>query len=184
FLSPIGASAPQFYKYFILDTVTTMDAHRLVRLRIEPRNSQDLLLFGEIVIDIDNNYSVQSYALESTKATNINFVDKVKIVGDYRLEPHISKYYLSEFRNEVIFSLYYKSNRKMIGSRHIKTTHFTSAPHIADTAFTDPPIEYIKEHVNNKADSTFYKANRTIPFTIYEQRTYDNIDSMKQMPYF
>lgn len=184
FLSPIGVSAPQFYKYFIEDTVIDNYGHRIVGLRVEPRNKQDLLVFGDIYIDIDNNHSVVKYKFETTKSTNINFVDKVIIEADYQFDEFSKKYYLKKYDNRVIFSLYFKSNRKMIGSRSLLLSDYNSNPSIPDSIFTQPEVEYDKEHVNNKSDSLFYQNNRILPFTVYEKKTYENLDSLQNMKYF
>lgn len=184
FLSPIGVSATHFYKYFIIDTTTTDYNTRIVHLRVEPRNFQDLLLFGDLYIDIDRNHAITEYRLETTKSTNINFVDKVIVESKFHYDSNTSRYYMDEYKNDILFSLYYNSNRKMIGTRHLKSSSISINPSFPDTLFSEPVTQLNDKGINVKSDSTYYAENRLMPFTVFEQKTYDNIDSMKNMRYF
>ena len=59
FLSPISDNSPNYYKFFITDTIVTADSSKLVELSFTPRNTADILFEGKIYVTIDSNYAVQ-----------------------------------------------------------------------------------------------------------------------------
>ena len=58
FVSPIANLAPEFYRYFIIDTLSVNNM-RCIRLFFEPRNKADFLFHGYLYITFDGNYAVQ-----------------------------------------------------------------------------------------------------------------------------
>jgi len=69
FLSPIADNAPNFYKFFIVDTVDNQ-----VELSFTPRTKGDLLFEGKLKISLDGNYAVTACELRLNRQINVNFV--------------------------------------------------------------------------------------------------------------
>lgn len=179
FKSPIADGGPTFYKYFIEDTVVRSNM-RYVRLLFTPRNKADLLLEGEMIIAIDEQYAVKSMLMHTDKATNINFIKELKLDVNFEKDDD-GKFYLDQIENEVQFALF-NSKQRMKGTRTVVYEQYKEPDLLPDTVFTSPEV-YVPEELERKSDSA-YNAIRPLPFTNVEQRTYDNLDSMKRMRYY
>lgn len=179
FKSPIADGGPTFYKYFIEDTITRNN-NRYVRLFFTPRNKNDLLLEGEMVIAIDEQYAVSSMSMYTTKATNINFIKELR-VDVYFEKDDSGKFYVDEIENEVQFALF-NSKQRMKGTRTVFYEQYQEPEALPDTLFRSPDV-FVPDDLQRKEDLA-YEAIRPVPFTPVEQRTYDNLDSMKKMRYY
>ncbi len=73
FLSPISDNAPSFYKFFITDTIE-VDHKKMVELSFTPRNGNDMLFEGLIIVTLDGKYAVQKARLTVNKNINLNWV--------------------------------------------------------------------------------------------------------------
>ena len=78
FLSPIANSAPTFYKFFITDTIKTVQPW-LVELSFFPRNKADMLFKGQLYVTLDGNYAVQGANMTVADDINLNFVRDLQI---------------------------------------------------------------------------------------------------------
>src|SRR5258708_34861260 len=83
FLSPISNNSPNYYKFFITDTITDSKNQKLVQLSFTPRNSNDVLFEGSIYITLDGNYAVQKATLLVNKHININFIRSIEVDLDF-----------------------------------------------------------------------------------------------------
>lgn len=77
FLSPISDHAPNFYKYFIVDTVDNQ-----VTLEFTPRTKGNLQFEGKIMVSL-NNYAVTGCELRLNRQINVTFVRSFAINLDF-----------------------------------------------------------------------------------------------------
>ncbi|MEP7145092.1 MAG: DUF5686 family protein, partial [Ferruginibacter sp.] len=82
FLSPIAGLGPQFYRYYIKDTVE-LEGVKLVKLYFTPRNPEDLLFRGTMFITLDGNYAVQKISMTISKSANLNWTRELRINQDF-----------------------------------------------------------------------------------------------------
>jgi hypothetical protein len=94
FLSPIADNAPNFYKFFITDTLQN-GKEKLIALSFTPRNKGDLLFEGKILITMDDHYAVKSCELNVNKQININFMRSLAVHQDFEVHPD-GRYYLEK----------------------------------------------------------------------------------------
>lgn len=78
FLSPIADHAPNYYKFFITDTVVT-PAGKQVELAFTPRTKGDLLFEGKLVVTLDGHYAVSACELRLNRQINVSFVRSFKV---------------------------------------------------------------------------------------------------------
>ncbi|RYZ37195.1 MAG: carboxypeptidase-like regulatory domain-containing protein [Sphingobacteriales bacterium] len=95
-LSPVAGLAPEFYKYFITDTITE-DGQQKVRLSFYPRNKTDLLFKGELVVALET-HAVTEVNLTVNKAINLNWVDDLKIHLLYQKSDNGAYYLQNTYR--------------------------------------------------------------------------------------
>lgn len=73
FLSPIADHAPNYYKFFIIDTISTPEGKQ-VELAFTPRTKGDLLFEGKLVVTLDGRYAVTACELRLNGQINVSFV--------------------------------------------------------------------------------------------------------------
>ena len=95
FLSPIAASAPTFYQYYITDTLRE-HAPALVEVSFTPRAKGDLLFEGKLYVTLDGHYAVQQALLGVNKRINLNFVRSLEARLEFAPNPD-ARYHLGFF---------------------------------------------------------------------------------------
>ncbi|MDD4515245.1 DUF5686 family protein [Massilibacteroides sp.] len=78
FVSPLSSIGPNFYKYYLLDTLT-INNKKCVDLGFVPFNSESFGFTGHLYITLDSTYFVQSVILNVPKDINLNFVNHMTI---------------------------------------------------------------------------------------------------------
>lgn len=85
FMSPLSPGAPNFYKFFIEDTVA-IDGTECVKMAFVPRNVGDFGFMGHLYLTADNQqYAVRRADLQLTKNSPVNFIKEIMIKQDYEL---------------------------------------------------------------------------------------------------
>lgn len=82
FISPVSASGPLFYKYYIADTVL-IDAVECIRLRFEPRNRADHLFEGFFWIIPGNQYAIRRIEMGLNRQINVDWIRDLRVSQDF-----------------------------------------------------------------------------------------------------
>jgi len=171
-LSPIASLGPEFYKYFIIDTIKK-ESIPVIRILVSPRNKQDILFMGELYIPLDGRYAVQQADLFLNKEINLNFVKDLRIGLNYVLAAD-GKYHIS--RSAMAMDLgVFKGKYSIFGEKTIINNDYLSGGSLPEIA---GPVLLAKADVKS---GTF---SRPIELTPLEKNAYINIDSLKQSPRF
>jgi len=86
FVSPMSTLGPNFYKYYLLDTVV-VNGTQCVDLGFVPFNSESFGFTGHLYITLDSTYFVQKIQLNVPKDINLNFVSRMTINQDFERAP-------------------------------------------------------------------------------------------------
>lgn len=87
FLSPIGAGATAFYRYYIVDT-TLVDRDSCYHLQFTPNNPQDIGFNGDLYILKDSTLHVKKCHLSIPPKSDVNFVSSLQINQVYTKLPN------------------------------------------------------------------------------------------------
>ncbi len=88
FVSPFSPIAPDFYKFYITDTVAHSGVS-FTELTFVPRNSQTFGFTGKIYVnESDSGIYIDKVMLNVPKAINLNFIDRLYINQEYRRGPN------------------------------------------------------------------------------------------------
>ena len=87
FVSPLSRIAPDFYKFYLMDTLT-VDRQECVHLTFVPQNSQDFGFTGHLYVLNDSTYAVQKCTMNLPKKTGVNFVNRMDITQLYEQLPN------------------------------------------------------------------------------------------------
>ena len=87
FVSPLSAIAPDFYKFYLTDTVT-IDTLRCAELTFVPRNPLNKGFTGRLYVDInDSTRFINRVLLHVPRDINLNFIDAIYVTQDFARAP-------------------------------------------------------------------------------------------------
>jgi len=87
FISPLSSIAVDFYKFFIIDTIT-VDNKPYINLDFVPFNTHDFGFIGRLVIAADSTYAVKKVLLNLPKNINLNYVSGLLFEQDFEQKPN------------------------------------------------------------------------------------------------
>jgi hypothetical protein len=180
FLSPIAASGPTFYKYFITDTLV-VDGKKVVELSFTPRNTTDLLFMGKIYITLDGNYAVQKARLYANKNINLNFVKDLNVDLTFEKNPD-GRYHLS--KNSMIADFGFNKNKDggLYGTRTVTFSDYKINTPRPDSVYAGNEVTEL-DNSSTRTDQ-YWNQNRLDTLTTAESKVYKNTDSLRNMPSF
>lgn len=178
FLSPIADHSPDYYKFFISDTIQ-IDGKKLVELSFTPRNKGDLLFEGKLAVTLDGRYAVQSCELNVVKQININFIRSMKITLDFQPHPD-NKYYLIKSDVKADFGISKTKGFGVFGERTVFFSNYKlNAPQPAP--FYDGKELQTTPNFRLQ-DSTYWLSHRTDTLTAKQNEVYDKVHKLEKMP--
>jgi hypothetical protein len=179
FLSPISQSAPLFYKYYIIDTVTLSDV-KCIRLFFDSRNKADFMFQGFLYITQDSTYAVRKVDMNLNNGVNIDWIKRVKIVQDFS-QTQKKAWMLSKDDISINFEINDKF-KGFFGERTVSYMDYVVNEKINDTIFTGPVT--VRKLDPQEKSLVYWDANRHIPLSKTEKGIYTNVDSMMKMQSF
>lgn len=172
FLSPVASLAPEFYKYFIIDTLKR-EAGSVVHLMFSPRNKQDILFMGELYISLDGRYAVQHASLSINKEINLNWVKDLQIKVSYGLALD-GKYHISKSVMAMDLGLF-KGKYSIFGEKTILNDNYRTGLAMQNLEAVLSPGTSAQKNL------PFSRPEELSPL---EKNAYKNIDSLKQSSRF
>jgi hypothetical protein len=175
FMSPIADLAPQFYKYFIIDTLKDVSPMQ-IKLMIAPRNKEDVLFLGYLYISLDGKYAVQKATLSVNSKININWVKDMNISLSYH-QDKTGHYYLGKSVMAMDLGLF-KEGASIYGERTLFINDFVSSPTALNQTLK------VKQLGSASVRLTPMEELRPEKLTPIEEMAYKNIDSLKNSKSF
>jgi len=179
FLSPISDNAPAFYKFFITDTIE-VDHKKLVQLSFTPRNGNDMLFEGLILITLDGKYAVQKARLSVNKNINLNWVRSMAVDLTYEKNPD-DRYHLGKSDMKADFGFNKNGNKGIFGERTITYSHFLTDVPRPDSTYAGELVTR-KKTALQQGDQFWSDSRGQDTLTSVETNAYKDIDSLQTMP--
>ena len=179
FLSPVAATAPAFYKYFIEDTVQ-LNGTACIRLLFTPRNKEDMLFNGFLYVANDSSYAVAKAELSVNKHINQNWVRHVRIVQEFGKTDSL-KWLLASEEMAVDFGVTEKSGG-IFGKRTTLYSNYRVNQPIPDSVFAGQAVARTVEA--SSKDDDFWEAERPAKLSGPEKGIYTLTDTLNRMPAF
>lgn len=183
FVSPISDNGDAYYRYRIADT-QYVDSRRLIHLIFTPKHKGGNTFVGDCWVH-DTSFAIQKMTLYLSKEANINFVDKLSLIQEYRLVSD-SIWFLSKDKFVVNVSAISKQKLGAIGR---KTTTYRNVA-INDPAITEEldknTLKFevlLREGAREQADS-YWQESRHESLSKTERSIYAMIDTLEKMPVF
>lgn len=180
FLSPIADHAPDFYKFFITDTLQTPQG-KIVELSFTPRNKGDLLFEGKLLVTLDGHYAVKSCELNVNKQININFMRSLKVKLDFEAHPD-GRYYLTKSNVAADFGILKNKGIGVFGERTVTYSNYQLNTPLPESFYQGKSLQ---SEVNaNAADTSYWVQHRTDTLTPQQAGAYARINRLQNMRSF
>ncbi len=181
FLGPTAPASPQFYRYVIIDT-TDYKGIKCVNLGFSPRNTNDQLFQGTMLIALDSSYAIRKVQMGFSKDINVNFVTDLRIAQEYDFVDN-QGLLLTKDDLAIEFNLLKKENGMgLFGQRSVSYKNYIINQPIESTRFEGIKLE-IQKGANVREDNFWQKA-RHQELSSKEQGIYSMVDSVKNVPAF
>jgi len=179
FLSPVAATAPAFYRYYIIDTLPLNDL-KCIRLFFEPRNKTDFLFHGNIYVAMDSSYAIRRIDMGINKSINIDWIQDIVITQDFEHFGH-DAWLLA--REEIAIDVgIAKNTMGLFGQRTTYFRNYRINEPRSESFFTGQGKD--ETALTEVKDPAYWETNRFVPLTKTETDIYSTIDSLRHLPAF
>ncbi len=180
FTGPLSPIAPDFYKYYIIDTVE-VNGKSCIDLAFLPRNKQDFGFVGNIFVTNDTNYAIVKVDLGISERINMNWITALKIVQEFS---KVDSVWITT-KDEIVldFSINKKKGLGFFGRKSVFYKNFVFNTPRADSIYAGPAKIVDADDLFEKDDAYWQKV-RPEPLSVKEQAVYEMIDSLQTIPTF
>ncbi|MGZ3874159.1 MAG: DUF5686 family protein [Mucilaginibacter sp.] len=180
FLSPIADHAPDFYKFFIADTVQSGN-EKFVDINFTPRTKGDLLFEGRLRVTLNGDYAVTSCDLNVNKQININFMRSLKIKLDFVKYPG-GRYYLNKSDVKADFGISKNKGMGVIGDRTVVYSNYKLNLELPAAFYEGKSFQNAADP--RQADTAYWQHHRTDTLTAQQAEVYARVAKLENMPSF
>lgn len=183
FISPISDNGDNYYQYKVLDS-QMVNNRRLIHMSFTPKRKGESTFEGDCWVH-DTNWAIQKMTLYLSKDANINFVDKLSLIQEYKMIDD-STWFLVKDKFVVDIAPIGKDKFGVIGR---KTTTYRNIErdqqYIEDSLKKNKIIQEVEfaQGAREKADD-YWKQERHEELTKNEKAVYAMIDTLQKMPLF
>lgn len=170
FVSPLSSIAPDFYKFYLTDTVF-IDDEECVHLSFAPRNSHTYGFVGHIYVPTnDTTMFIKKVNMKISPSINLNFIQQMYVNQEFTKASNGSRL---KTKDDIVMEIGIASEAQGLYAR--KNTIYTNHNfnNINQDLFNDNRAVIIAENAYSQ-DDTFWTQIRTTPISKNE----DNLDSM------
>jgi len=101
FVSPVSRMGPDFYKYYMLDTLD-IAGQKCLDLGFVPFNSESMGFTGHLYVTLDSTFFIKQVQMNVPKDINLNFVDRMTINQTFDRTPDGTRLIL---KNDILVDL-------------------------------------------------------------------------------
>ena len=183
FVSPLSTMAPDYYKFYLLDTLT-VDNHRCVDLGFVPHNSETWGFTGHLYVTLDSTYFVERAVLNVPKKINLNYVSKLSIEQDFVRTPDSTRL-ITKNDISVNFKLTERTKGMYARRLNIYTNHSFDAPTPDEMKYFDESAPVISLYGSRHQTDAFWEENRPLEAARRNANTTESLmKRLNQVPAF
>ncbi|MEM9919794.1 MAG: DUF5686 family protein, partial [Bacteroidota bacterium] len=179
FVSPLSIIAPDFYRFYINDTIE-YKGQQVIDLSFIPRNKLDLGFSGNMYITDDSIYQVVKIDMTVLDDINLNFVQDVKIEQEFT---QVEGEWVLEKDFFLIDYALTKKGMGMFGRRSVVYDNFVFNTERDKSKYAGTEKVIVAEDAYEKEQS-FWDTNRLDTLTEEEEGVYVMIDTLQRVPAF
>lgn len=183
FISPLSDNGDNYYRYRVLDS-QFVDNRRLIHLQFTPKRKGERTFEGDCWVH-DTTWAVQKMNLRISKEANINFVDKLSLIQEYKMI-NDSTWFLVRDKFVVDLSLTGEKSLSLIG--HKNTTYRNIVVNDSSVLVELAKNKLIEETIipdsSKDTPDSYWADARHEPLNKNEQAIYKTIDTLMNLPAF
>jgi hypothetical protein len=179
FLSPIANHSPDFYKFFITDTIK-VNNEELIELSFTPRNKGDLLFEGKLLVTMDGHYAVKSCELNVNSHINLNFLRSFNTTLDFEHYPD-GRYYLSKSDVKADFGISKGKGTSVFGERTVVFSNYKLNSPLPTSFYNGKDLQTKLAFGNSDTNWAAYRADTLNKQT---EQVYAKINKIESIPSF
>ncbi|NTS41899.1 carboxypeptidase-like regulatory domain-containing protein [Flavisolibacter sp. BT320] len=181
FLSPLADMAPSFYMFFIRDTLTGEGGKKAVRMYFTPRNTNDFLFRGTMLISLDSTYALQQVDMTVSPNINMNWVRDLRIRQAFEKNDVDGRYHLVKSNMITELGITRGKSNGLYGERSVSYKNYRINQPQDDAFYSEGPV--VLASYQQYTDS-FWTARRHDTLSQAEAKVYRNVDSLRKMRSF
>ena len=180
FVSPLSSMGPNFYKYYLLDTLQ-IDNKPYVDLGFVPFISESFGFTGHLYVALDSTFFVKKAVLNIPADINLNFVDKMSITQHFERLPDGTRLLIKD-DIAVEFKIY--KGTRGIYARRINSyqNHRFDPPE--DLAIFDREQDTYTLDEAKYRDATYWEENRHFEISKKENAVDQLLVRLREVPFF
>lgn len=155
FVGPLSStSSVNFYKWYIIDTVT-IDQKKFVNLGFIPFNTRDVGFIGNIYVQPDAPYAIKKVSFRVPSRINVNYIDNMLVTQEFE-EKSPNLWVPVKFTTAIDLSMYNMAKFYVQKERMFSNFMFDLP---VDAALSgSAPVIYLSDYKKHKAE--FWNENR------------------------
>ena len=182
FVSPLSSIAPDFYKFYLTDTVE-VDGDSCVVLSFVPHTSETWGFIGKLYVPKnDSTMFIKQIELHLPHTINVNFLDAMSVRQKFEKSPDGSRFKKSD--DMIIEFSVLPSLPKLYTHRNtVYENHNFDRPGLEDQIFNGTPPEIILEGARDR-DEAFWDNHRLVPLKKGEGSVEAMIQRLRSVPLY
>lgn len=180
FVSPLSRIAPDFYKFYLTDTVDVGD-ERCIVLSFYPHNPATFGFNGQVFVSLaDSNMFIKKVTLRNPRQINLNFIDEIYLTQEYERAADGSR--LKTRDDLVIEAQVMPGTPKLYVRRNLAFANHSFQQPVDQSAFGMLGSEIVMPEAYLR-DAEFWDNKRLLHVTDNEKRIDQMMASLRQVPF-
>lgn len=182
FVSPLSSIAPDFYKFYLTDTVE-VDGDSCVVLSFVPHTSETWGFIGKLYVPKnDSTMFIKQIELHLPHTINVNFLDAMSVRQKFEKAPDGSRFKKSD--DMIIEFSVLPALPKLYTHRNtVYENHNFDRPGLESQIFNGTPLEIILEGARDR-DEAFWDNHRLVPLKKGEGSVEAMIQRLRSVPLY
>lgn len=181
FVSPLSRIAPDFYKFFLTDTVD-IDGEQCVELSFTPHNRAMFGFTGHVYVPLaDTTMFIKRVDMHLPPGINLNFIDRLYLRQDYERAPDGSRLKVRDDMTAEISVL--PGVQGLYARRNTRYGNHNFEPAADPGVFGHSERVIVGENAYSR-DDTYWAGAGFAPATSNEKRIGDFINNMRSVPLY
>lgn len=182
FVSPLSPLAPDFYKFYITDTIA-LDSAKCIELSFVPRNPATFGFTGKMYVEEnDSSLFLHKLAMNVPRDINLNFVERLFIFQDFKKGEDGSRL---KTRDDMIAEIKFLPGiPEIYAEKKVNFSDFSfNKPEDEQHIFSNNLTEFSSSRAPER-DSSFWKNARYIPLDNSLRKTTSMIERLRKDKFY
>lgn len=181
FVSPLSRIAPDFYRFYIVDTVR-IDADSCIMLSFYPRNPASFGFNGHLFVDVnDPSMFIRRIEMKSPADINLNFIESLYLTQHFDKAPDGRRWKTSD--DLMLEIRVMPGTPSLFTRRNVAYSNHSYAAPDDSTVFDGLGRERVEQGATQR-DSAFWSDARMIELASGEEKTSHLVTRLREVPLY